>query len=239
MSTTRVGFGILVLTSGKVLVAGGETASGVITTLAEIYDPTNNSWTQTGSMHDARSGFGMVLLDNGEILVAGGSIYGMALNTAEIYDPSTGTWSRTGSMHDGVYGAGFALFTSSTSEKKVLRAGGIGSSGNILSTAEIYTPSTGTWTRTASMRDSRTGFGIVKLPNGNIFVAGGKAGLQGSVILSTTEEYIVSSGKWNKRPSMYDARCGFNLLLLNNGDILAAGGMNLYSSLSTAELYEP
>jgi hypothetical protein len=79
--------------------------------------------------------------------------------------------------------------------------------------------------------------GMVKLTSGNIFIAGGKSGIQ---VLSTAEEYIVSSGTWQTRPSMNDARCRFRLVLLNNGDALAAGGLNVYGApLSTAELYLP
>jgi N-acetylneuraminic acid mutarotase len=239
MSTARMGFGIVVLPSGKVLVAGGELAGGYATTLAEIYNPATDSWSPTGPMHDARSGFGMVLLGNGKVLAAGGAITGMALSTAEIYDPSAGSWTQTGSMHNAVYSAGFAVLSSSSGETKVLRAGGMTSGKNVLSTAEIYIASTGSWAMTGSMQGGRAGYGMVKLTSGNIFVAGGVAGTAGSVILSTAEEYIVSSGTWQLRPSMHDARARFRLVLLNNGDALAAGGVSgsIGYPSSTAEIY--
>jgi hypothetical protein len=198
-----------------------------------------SSWSPTGSMRSARYDFGATLLGNGKVLAAGGSSgLGYVLASAEIYNPSTESWTSTGSMHDGVHSGGFAVLSSSSSETKVLRAGGTNVWGDNLSTAEIYTASTGTWARTGSMNGGRAGFGIVKLTTGNIFVAGGVAS-SGSVILSTAEEYIVSSGTWQSRPSMRDARSRFQLVRLNNGDALAAGGINLYSPLSTAELYVP
>ncbi len=198
-----------------------------------------SSWSPTGSMRSARYDFGATLLSNGKVLAAGGSSGpGNVLSSAEIYNPSTGSWTSTGSMHDGVHSAGFAVLSSSSSETKVLRAGGTDVYGVNLSTAEIFTASTGTWARTGSLNGGRAGFGIVKLTTANIFVAGGVAS-HGNVVLSTAEEYIVSSGTWQSRPSMRDARSRFRLVRLSNGDVLAAGGINLYSPLSTAEVYIP
>jgi len=141
-------------------------------------------------------------------------------------------------MHDGVYNAGFAVLSSSINETIVLRAGGIDVYGADLSTAEIYTATTGTWDTTGSMNVGRAGFGMVKLTSGNILISGGVAS-SGSIILSTTEEYVVASEVWQRRPSMRDARSQFRLVRLNNGNALAAGGKNLYNPLSTAEIYTP
>lgn len=74
---------------------------------------------------------------------------------------------------------------------------------------------------------------MVKLTGGSIFVAGGTTA---TVILSTAEECLPSTGTWQTRPSMHDARRRFRLVLLNNGDALAAGGVS-GSYLSTAEVY--
>jgi hypothetical protein len=201
-----------------------------------LYDPATNSWSSTGSMIDARTGFGMVLLGNGKVLAAGGnSGSGGVLSTAEIYDPATGSWTATQSMGVAVTSAGFAVLSSSSSETKVLRAGGVGISGTYQSGAEIYTASTGTWATTGSMNGARAGFGAVKLTSGDIFVAGGRTA---TLILSTAETYSVASGTWQTQPSMHDARSRFRLVLMNNGDALAAGGLG-GQYLSTAEFFAP
>src|SRR6187551_3044262 len=91
------------LLDGRVLVAGGEGASGGLTS-AELYDPSSGSWTATGSMTMIRGGQTATLLRNGKVLVAGGigsGTFGQmqgARDSAELYDPATGSWSATGSM---------------------------------------------------------------------------------------------------------------------------------------------
>jgi hypothetical protein len=91
MNTPRGGSSMTVLASGKVLVAGGYTAS------CELYDPASNTWSMTGSLHLARTDHSAVLLHDGRVLVMGGhdGAYhtgGDLLATCEIYDPTTGLW---------------------------------------------------------------------------------------------------------------------------------------------------
>src|SRR5436190_22150114 len=55
------------LTSGKVLVAGGGTAN------AELFDPATKTFSQTGSMEASRTYHTATLLNNGKVLIVGGS----------------------------------------------------------------------------------------------------------------------------------------------------------------------
>ncbi len=96
--------GIVLLPSGKVLIAGGDkdlSADGLAT--AEIYDPVANSWSSVKPMSRPRGleTFRMVLLASGKVLATGGysNAYGWAAAlTGEIYDPSLDSWATTVSM---------------------------------------------------------------------------------------------------------------------------------------------
>lgn len=218
--------------------AGGNAGIALLSG-CELFNPTSSTWSATGDLNDARFGFGAALLGNGKVLATGGTSFGSTvLNTAEVYDPATGSWNLTGSMNDAGRGFGLAVISSSYSVTKVLRAGGRGYAGQYLSIAEIYNSSTGQWTLTTSMGGARAGFGLARLPNGNLFAAGGEYGVQ---VLSTAEEYNISAGTWASRPSMNSARTGFGLLLLpTEGVLIAMGGKTAGGGItSTAERYTP
>jgi len=104
METPRTDFSATLLTSGKVLVAGGGdvNVAGFGLGSAELYDPTTDKFSPTGSMTHSRinpteSGEWTSLstspLADGRVLFVGGT--GGAETTAEIYDPATGKFSAT------------------------------------------------------------------------------------------------------------------------------------------------
>jgi WD40 repeat protein len=82
----------LLLTNGKVLLAGGSGDNS-----AELFDPAAGTFTAAGPMTTARSGHTVTLLNDGTVLVAGGAIYFYS-RSAEVFDPATNTFAATGSM---------------------------------------------------------------------------------------------------------------------------------------------
>ena len=62
------------LPNGLVLLAGGTTnePSGLSSSSAELYNPTTETWTLTGTLNTARMYHTMTLLPNRNVLVAGG-----------------------------------------------------------------------------------------------------------------------------------------------------------------------
>jgi hypothetical protein len=74
------------LTSGKILIAGGVNEQGHPTSEAGLVDPAIASFTATGGLVTARAGHTATLLNDGRVLVTGGTdSNGNATATAELY----------------------------------------------------------------------------------------------------------------------------------------------------------
>lgn len=82
---------LTLLTTGKALLAGGESGYGT-DALCRLYDSSTLSWLLTGSMHQARAAHTATLLQNGQVLAAGGEVKTSngtfsVLASAELYTP--------------------------------------------------------------------------------------------------------------------------------------------------------
>src|ERR1051325_6841255 len=102
---------------------------------------------------------------------------------------------------------------------KVLAAGGDNSVGATLSGAELYDPSSATWSATASLNTARAAHTATLLPNGKVLVAGGinSAGAVAREKLSDR-----SSGPGTVTGSLTTARSSHTATLLPNGKVLVA-----------------
>ncbi|WP_395803683.1 kelch repeat-containing protein [Archangium minus] len=228
MAASRSEFTTTLLSTGKVLVAGGWNGDDRLLT-AELYDPTTGKWSPTGSMSSRRTLHSATLLPSGKVLVAGG--YGTtSLATAELYDPATGKWSPTGSMASVRYFHTATLLPSG----KVLVAGGYGTTS--LATAELYDPATGTWSPTGSLATPHYWHTATLLPSGKVLVTGGLGGI--GAYLATAELYDPATGTWSPTGAMASARYQHRATLLPSGKVLVTGGENT-NSLAMAELYDP
>jgi N-acetylneuraminic acid mutarotase len=225
------------LLNGKVMVAGGinfSTVPGV-----ELYDAASGSWTNTGALAINRiGGHTATLLLNGKVLVAGGNdaLFTPPIRSAELYDSTAGTWTATGSMGTNRSGHSATLLP----DGKVLVAGGLLDGSlfpAVTSTAELYDPTTGSWTAIPPMATNRSGHLSVLLPNGKVLVAGGSPASL-SPVNTSAELYDPATGTWKPTGSMTIGRQGASATLLANGKVLVAGGNN-FGSLSSAELYDP
>jgi N-acetylneuraminic acid mutarotase len=248
MIEPRTGHSAALLGDGRVLVAGGGgratpgsmmVYSSTLAT-AELYDPGSGSWTATGSMSGGRILHTATLLPDGKVLVAGGadSIGETSVNalaSAELYDPSTGFWSATGNMTQARARHTATLLP----DGKVLVVGGSGSGSGTdsLISAELYDPSSGTWTATANLIEARTLHTATLLPDGKVLVAGG-SGSHGPQ-LASAELYDPASGSWTAAANMNGERSGQTATLLSDGRVLVLGGTSSRGALASAELYDP
>jgi len=182
LNTPRFRHTATLLNDGTVLIAGGASQMAAKTgdinpalNTAEIYDPKTGKFTLTkGSMSASREAHAASLLRDGTVLLTGGQdSHFLVENTAELYNPSTGTFSATNTSCAGApppagcMSSGRDFHISMTlDDGRVLIAGGVNSVFKTVSSAEIYNPSTKTFTSTGSLSSPREG------PNASLIITG-------------------------------------------------------------------
>ena len=158
------------LRDGRVLIAGGGNASGMVKE-SEIYDPLSNTLTRTGDLRYERRDHRAILLQDGSVLIIGG-ITGdegseASVTAAERYDPATGTFSSEGDP-------GIEPVHAAT----LLRSGDvfiIGDSGEVI----LYDPATGAFGPTGdSIGENRAFYTTTLLRDGRVLIAGGLKDLE-------------------------------------------------------------
>jgi hypothetical protein len=261
MNAARSAFAAVMLNSGKLLVMGGS-ANGPNLSSAELYDPGTSLFTTTGSMNLSRFAPLAALLNNGKVLVVGGDYIPNAnacAATAELFDPQSGTFALTGSMT--TPRCNFSTITvlqcpisnlSCTWGGKVLVTGGalglipiapalnIGG-GNLTNTAELYDPVAGTFTAIPNlMTDYRQLHTATLLNDGTVLIAGGEGLTNGLTSAEIYDPSVGPYGTFTAVSPMLSAHWSGTANLLDNGQVLIAGGGAMNYLLATvAELYSP
>ena len=251
MTVARQEHTALLLSTGKVLVAGGRSNSGTTgLATAELYDRTTGTWAATGSMTGGRRLHSMTQLNtgsnpttSGKVLVAGGIDGTISRNTAQLYNPTTGTWAAAGNLN-----AARHLHTSTLLPSgRVLVSGGMNGT-TTLQTAAVYNPASGagSWSATTGpIPPPGWRFGTATLIqttnaqlNNRVLLAGGN---NGTSTLSSVFLYDPAQNAFSTLASMPSAREQHTAVVLpnTNGKLLVMGGKNGSAVLATAVVFDP
>ena len=128
---------------------------------------------------------------------------------------------------------------------KVLIAGGYdgNSAPMTFDEADIYDPTSGTFSRTGAMTIMRDSHTATRLTDGKVLVTGGFADVPAIAEygpIGSAELYNPTTGSFKATGSMSESRAYHTSTLLANGKVLIIGGYSgLAGTLATAELYDP
>lgn len=233
--------GHMLLQDGRVLLAGGHKRYdyyGIKDTY--IYDPTSETWSQSGDMTQERWYPTFIELDDGRIVTLGGSIDGVGpiprlyADLPEVFSLSTNTWTPLNAATRGVglYPRTFLMPTGNrifTISEMFLE--------NTVRSA-ILNVDTQSWTTVSDHLPSTHG----AYPSAAMY-------RPGKVIYTAARDtYIIDlnqpSPAWLKTASMAYSRYDHNLVILPDGNVLAVGGSSNGSDdtgtgILAAEMWNP
>jgi hypothetical protein len=195
-------------------------------------------FTRTGTMTIPRTFHTATLLLDGRVLIMGGVDYtfsfGGFLSSVEVYEPFTGTFTATGNMTTARAGHTATLLP----DGRVLIAGGSLNNGfNVpIASAELYDPSTGTFTRTGDMVAAHTFHQATLLANGKVLISGG-SGVEGS--LPRAELYDPATDTFSATGAYASNISGFNSSQRASSTLLPDGKVLIVWEEHAAELYDP
>ncbi len=234
------------LNDGRVLLIGRVGTSVPEISGAELYDPAAGTFTPVANWPEQLGSFIAVLFDARVLFESDDA-------GPQLYDPVTGAFDLfMGPVNTAQSPPPGSYAVSLLASGRVLFAGGSSDSSGALSSAELYDPATGTFAATGRMATAKAIPTATLLSDGTVLISGGlaqgdatKAG-SGPVDFATAsaELYDPADGRFTTTAGMTTPHYNHRQVLLNNGQVLITGGVDVYSppsinAVSTAELFTP
>lgn len=247
MQDSRAFHNAVRLQDGRIFVCGGVQGplgtgpyhTAVLKT-AEIYDPNLGSWSSAAPMSSFRAGSTANLLPDGRVFVAGGTegdaqnrLYSVddllttSLRTTEIYDPVSNSWTAGPNMGEPKAGAVSVALNNGT----IMIAGGVTFTSifgipipDFSNQVSFYNPVNGNMSSN-TMREKRALFGMAKLADGRVLIAGGGGGDIFNIgPIKKTEVYQPSTGKYTNLALLDTAVVFSGCVALPDGRAVIIGG---------------
>ena len=225
---------------GYFYVFGGSTApaSGVVSD-SYRYDPATDQWQTIAPMPTARGGIRAEVVGDKIYVIGGMDDNGTSLSVVEIYDPATGQWSTTNSMQQVRDNPGSAVHNG-----QIYVFGGRERIGSTvieanLSSAEVFDPSTGTWSFIANMPTGRRTMVVGVLDDMILVIGGEKNDAAQDGMHRVSEAYDPSTNSWSQLSAPPNPRHGAIYGVINGALFISGGGLSSGSSFtSLTEVYD-
>jgi Kelch motif protein len=247
-------------TNGRVVVLGGyqlQTGEPLGQTL--VFDPSSGRWTPAAPNPEPRILDVAVPLADGTILVTAGQggkdAHHELLRSTWIFDLLRDHWRRVGDLHLARISPSAVRLT----DGRVLLVGGsivreqplqLANGGQELFQAapgaELYDPSSETWSTAGDLPLARSALALVALPDGGALAAGGCLFPQsqaGVSAVASAELFEPGPARWAATRPLPEARCGPSAIGLSDGRVLVVGGVvdqpNGFGTSPGALLFDP
>lgn len=235
--------GHALLSDGRVLVVGGYGGSGTTIGIAnaEIFNPSNNTWTAVPNMAYRRWYPTATTLPDGRILVVAGWQTSAHTNAgiSEIYNPTSNTWTQLTNANNPFETYPFMYVLP---DGRVIHLGGT----EYPTDTDVLDINASTWT---VIDPSIVDGGSATMYQLGKFMKAGSATDSQGVGPSSNTTFVLDmtqpSPAWRQTPSMAYPRSFLNLTMLPDGNVLATGGEtdkdggNIANAVYAAELWSP
>ena len=246
---------VAVPAAGDVLIAGGSSATNRTLASAEFFDPSTSHFFATGHAFASRAGAVAAPISDSKVLLDGGfsggatikqfslNLNGKVLSSSETFDTTTGAFSLGAMMAT----PRMAFTATPLGNGKVLVAGGLDNSGNVLDSAEVYDPGERKFIAVSNtMSDRRVFHTATLLPSGRVLLTGGATNLSGDTT-NSADLYDPATNSFTPTTFPMDhQRAAHSATLMPSGPLAGkvlitggGGGSSVFFKDSSAEIYDP
>ena len=188
------------------------------------------AWTTAPALNPARVSAGAARYSSQGILVVGGKIGTQPTDEVLLYDYYAGDSQDAEVMS----AERRQLACAADGSSRVYAIGGLGDSGQVLSSAERYSPTADTWTTIAPLPAARYGAAAVGVGTTHVYVFGGATS---AAAQATAYRYVIASNSWETIDPMPVAVRNA-VAVLNGNWIYVTGGFGASGAVDSVQKYD-